>query len=298
MMRILALVLSLVSCTKVAAPTSEEPSPGVRVRHLMAVERLVNSHMVDGWVVSRDGEKPHHLGDSLLWTGLALGILPCDKAELPAAALRGMFRELGGGMWRHPSLPTDASMDGAMGVYWGIARHQRKCAGEWHSELTAHRELLRSTGNKLNRAGSGLLPPGFDYLPPLLDGDTPPDAHKALLERLVGAWALATKLERASCYRAHLGLLALDAAQVAGQSISPDAKGFYCLQTRPMKIPLIDHWCGRPGLGEWVAGFEYNVWEYRHQRCGAWETADGNGYETPALDLLMGMAYYYGLGER
>jgi hypothetical protein len=40
-----------------------------------------------------------------------------------------------------------------------------------------------------------------------------------------------------------------------------------CDVTRGMDIPTLDDWCGRGDLARWIAGYQYNHWEYRAQRC-------------------------------
>lgn len=111
-------------------------------------------------------------------------------------------------------------------------------------------------------------------------GDAPNDIGSLGSE--MAAWAFATVSQRAAAYRVHLGYLVLDVIN------APKGKAAYCGATEAAKIPLIDHFCGRAGLQSWVSGFQYNLYEYRHQRA-IWETADGNGLETPAIDYLVGV---------
>ncbi len=62
---------------------------------------------------------------------------------------------------------------------------------------------------------------------------------------------------------------------------------------RGVDIPLIDHKCGRGDLKGWIDAFKFNEWEYRHQRSGKWEQPDGDGDETPGLDLITAIRAAY-----
>ena len=104
-------------------------------------------------------------------------------------------------------------------------------------------------------------------------------------------WAAGVVASKSACYRIHLAYLNLKALENLGL---PSGRGAFCKATgklgKPEEtaigMPLIDHWCGRDGLTEWLDDFKPNVWEYRFQRC-EWEKPDGRSYETPGLDYLV-----------
>lgn len=66
-------------------------------------------------------------------------------------------------------------------------------------------------------------------------------------------------------------------------------------------MPVVEHFCGRPGLQAWIDAFSFNTWEYAHQRSPVWETPDAsrivNGarvpVETAGLDLLFALRLLY-----
>jgi hypothetical protein len=261
-----------------------------------------------GFIVSRlkDGS-PEHRGDALLWTGLALGTLPCDNqtALSLARGLRTMFRDLDGGVYRHPALPDKASMDGAIGLYWGLAKRSRRCSeeGYWADFAATHLKFLETHEVfRLNPSDPSSLTPFFDYLPRLLVAETaqenpPPRAMLLGMQQLTVAWTLATKAQRASCYRIHLALLSLETVETLGVSLDAAWRDAFCAAaTADLGLPTVDNFCGREGLVSWVDDFEEDKWEYRHQRCSAWETPDGKpGLKTPGVDLLVAIRAAYNL---
>jgi len=78
--------------------------------------------------------------------------------------------------------------------------------------------------------------------------------------------------------------------------ISDGGRASFCGAAKAADMPTVDHWCSHKDIGEYIDSFEYNQWEYRHQRSGAWETPDGKeGLETPGLDLLVALVAKYNL---
>src|SRR5688500_14090048 len=60
-------------------------------------ERLMEELQEGGYVVSRwsDGS-PEHVGDSLIWSGLAMAVLPCDAGRPILDAILRSLEERGG----------------------------------------------------------------------------------------------------------------------------------------------------------------------------------------------------------
>jgi hypothetical protein len=300
---VLTLFLALSACSKEPAErTTSQPSDDAQSSFVAAEDRLVSRFLEDGWVVSRHADgSPEHQGDSLLFTGIALGTLDCAHKHDVEWALAKMLEDLGGGLYRHPSLSQKVSLDGALGLYFGLATG-KKCPDsmvEWGHHLLLHRNYLHAHSMKLNEQDSAQLVPEFDYVLDLLASslgvaDQPDDAQARSLETEVSAWALGVKARKAACYRVHLGWLTLRSLEALGK-LSQRGRADFCGVTDGMDLPVIDHWCGRGDLQGWIAGFQENQWEFRHQRCGGWEKPDGQGLETPGLDLLVAMKAAYNL---
>ena len=276
-MRLLALVLCLFACTPSKPVEPEEPSIAVSQLYEDAGQRLT-SFYDRGWVVSRwtDGTLEHQ-GDSLIWTAMALGAAPCAGGQVEALAIRRMLSALGGGIWRHPDLSEDASLE------------ERAIA-------------MRNCVLKLNPDSKASLTPSFDYLPRVLlwesGGDVhEPDAHLLHeIQVMALGWATAVKASHAAAFRVHLAMLALDTAEMVGRKLDPTLRAGFCEAAKGMDMPTVDNFCGRDGLRSWIGAFEFNAWEYRHQRAAAWETPDGkDGLETPGVDLLVALSTAYSL---
>jgi hypothetical protein len=296
----LLVASSLLSCAKAPAKEAEtEPSAAVRARYLEASERLKRDFIDEGFVVSRNAETgaPEHVGDALIWTGVALFALPCDLGnELDNAAI-AMVDELDGGLYRHPKLPDAVSMDGALGLYFGVASRVARCPGareRWADPMGKHLAFVRENGGLLNRKSTSRLELHFDA--PLYALVGVPDAHRqADMEKEAAAWALAVKVKHAACFRVNLGYLALRTIEEAGGAVTDSGRNSFCAATAGLGLAHVDHWCGRDGLEAFVAGFEFDRWEVALQRCPGWETPDGQGFHTPGVDLLWAMRELYQL---
>lgn len=303
----LALVLSgCLGCDKPGPkPEPEPPTDPIKARYEISSSAVLAHLDEHGFLVSRwlADDRPEHIGDSLIWTGMALGVLPCDKVEPVILGLGRMVEQLEGGLYRHPTLPDKISLDGALGFYWGVARHLQRCPASQSALeyiVRAH-QLFSEPRGRLNPDADLKLLPGFTYVRDLVvarvTGGAAPDGRRLSgLETQVAAWALAVQTSRSSCFRVHLGLLSLQAVEAAGGSISAQGRAGFCGATVGMDLPTVDHWCGRGDLPAWIASFKPNEWEYRHQRCGAWETPDGKpGLSTPGLDELVALTQVYTL---
>jgi hypothetical protein len=288
-------------------PAKDKPEPldpvdPIPARYKIAAASVAAHLDASGFLVSEwsDG-RPEHQGDALIWTSMAMGSLPCDKLPPVITALGAMVEQLEGGLYRHPSLPDKISVDGALGLYWGMAMAVKNCPevrDALHYIASAH-ELFSEPRGLLNPESDLRLPVGFTYVRDVVvasvTGATAPDGRRLSgLEKQIGAWALAVQVKRAACFRVHLGLLSFQALEASGVAISASGRDSFCAATAGMDLPTVDHWCGRGDLPGWIASFKPNEWEYRHQRCGAWETPDGKeGLSTPGLDELVAIRQAY-----
>ncbi len=229
-----------------------------------------------GFIVSRDSAGNYeHTGDSLLWTGLALGLLPCDKyTQFIEVGLLQMLAKNGGHLVRHP-IDLSESDDGKFGVYWGLKRYIHNCNTKvnWTALLQEHRTTV----------GANLHPMIDDILHDLGAKPALTDLTRGAVGDVVTGWAVTDVATQAAAYRLHLGFLVLD--QIGGAG----AKQKFCTAVKDANMELLNAYCGDPtDLAAFVTYFKHDEWEYKLQRSPVWESApDGNGLSTPGLDLLM-----------
>lgn len=301
MKRIVLALLCASGCGPHKEKPRDDPPMDVSVKYASTAGRL---ETLDdgGWVVSRtpDGVM-QHTGDSLIWTGLSLYALPCDALVSQVSALKTMIDQTGGQLYRHPTLKDQVSADGALGLYKGLASVRERCPDSWgwlSPSFALHHSQL-ATGY-LNDVAKVKLPQEWAYIEQRLAWKvgiaTEPSAVGLLnLEASMAAWAESVKATHGACWRVHLAWLALSTAEDLGAVISTPGRAAFCAATAGMALPSVDHWCGRGDLKTWVKDFQYNRYEYSLQRCPAYEMPDGNGMETPALDLLVAMRLAYKL---
>jgi hypothetical protein len=298
---VLAMVFMAACSKEPAERTTSEPSDSTQEAFVSAEDRLVDRFLDDGWVVSRHADgSPEHQGDSLIFTGIALGTLDCAHRHDVEWALAEGLENLQGGLERHRSLPDKVSIDGALGFYFGLAT-MKPCPDqvEWGHHILLHRQFVYSHNMRLNPEADAQLVPEFDYVLDLLASslgvaDKPDGSRARTLETEVSAWALAVKAKKSACYRVHLGWLTLRSLEALGE-LSQRGRRDFCSATEGMDIPIVDHWCGRTDLKGWLASYHEDEWGYRHQRCGSWESPDGQGLANPGLDLLVALKAAYNL---
>lgn len=276
---VLAMLFSCSHAKDQPSPTAA-PDP-ISAKWAEAADRLM-AMADDGWVVSRyDDGRLERQGDSLIWTGIALGTLDCARAKNMEAALFGMLDQNQGRLWRHPAIPNDWSLDGAIGFYYGVIQHARRCpetAADWAPRLAMHAVAIR---------GDPRLVPRFELLLAAAQGLTPSETDRGELGAEVAAWAAADVAAKAPAYRLHLGWLALRSID------APRGRDAYCIVVDSAAMPLIENFCGRDGLKTWTDQFQYDQMEYKHQRA-VWESeAQPAGLHTPALDLLVALRELY-----
>lgn len=305
--RLLAL-LCLSACGKAPeSPEAEAPPESVEEMYRRVSQRLVDDFTENNWVVSRNADgSPDHQGEGLIWTGLALAALPCDLGDPLEAMLQDMMERHGGQLVRFEPLGEyaggrEVTFDGAVGLYRGITHRITRCgrADMWAPVLLEHRDWVFSHGYRLNENTDPALLAEFsfvlDLLASVLESESPPNANtQFVLELEIATWAWAVTQTHAAAYRLHLGYQTLRTIEELGEGLGHAGKWNFCDATVEAAIPIIDHWCARGDLKQWIADFNFNEWEYRHQR-GSWETPDGDGDTTPALDLLLAMRQAYDL---
>ena len=296
------LALCIFAC---ASPDDEpkrlEPSAEVLADYIDTSERLVSSHVDGGRVVARyrDGT-PADTGDGLIFGGIALAALPCEIGAELERTLASEIIARNGVLARHPSLADQVSLDGALGLWYGVADRIARCPGSrdlWRPAIGAHLAFVERNKGRLNPGSSAYVPAEFTYVLDLLAHrldlrGMPHNDRLHILGAQVGIWARAVTSTRASCFRVHLGWLTLATVDKLGKEAP---RGSFCRGSSGGDQPIVDNYCGRASLVDWLAKYKQNEWGYRHQRCGAWETPDGNGREQPWLDKLIAMRIAYKL---
>lgn len=302
-MKYLIVAIALAACSRAPQRPDPEPSPPpVSERYQAAVARL-DPFLDGGWIVSRRPDaSAEHTGDSLIWSGIAMAALPCDG---PGAAIETALSEAvhakGGALERHPTLPSDASLDGALGLYLGVAERTARCHSQaWPAVIAEHAAFVREHEGKVNETGGSLeaaLGVVLDQVGFQLGvGPRPTDGRQRTLEAEMASWAFVARASRSACFRIHLGWLALRTIEKAGGAVTAGGRDAFCAASAGTDLPVVDHWCGRGDVAGWIDAFQYDAWEYRHQRCPAWETPDGKNNHSPAIDYLIAIRDAYEVG--
>ena len=292
---------TVISCSKEDEEEPTEPATDIREIYDDTAKRAVSEFLDHSRIVSRDKNgQPSNVGDSLIFSGLALYGLPCDLGTPIEAQIISEIGSLKGGLMRHPLEPNEASLDGALGLYFGIADRISRCGSSavWKPAIDLHMAFVDGNHQRLNPKSDSVLTKEFDYVLHLLGNklglrSKPTDDVKLLMGLESAEWARACMVAKKSCFRIHLGLLALKTVEMLGENIPKSVKWDFCDVTRESQMPTVDHWCERGDLKKWIDDFKFDVWEYRHQRCGYFETPDANGNRTPAIDYLVAVRTAY-----
>lgn len=304
------LVLTFACATKGEVRQNEKKDPPAFVldAYDKAANRLTPTFVQDGWIISRytDGSTEHE-GDSLIWTGLAMAALSCDRGAVFENRMIRMISENQGALVRYEPLGEyangrEVTFDGATGLYYGVFQRLRRCSTEdkWREVWKKHIDYLAENDYVLHPNVNSVVMPQFnamrDYVTFQLGlGDEPEDWRYRALEAEANVWSSVVVESRQPCFRVHLAWLHLSFLEDSNNLLRSAAWGF-CVATDEANVPLYDHWCGRRDIDEWVDEFEFDQWEYRHQRCHGddWETPDGRpNLRTPGLDLLFAIAFVY-----
>lgn len=290
---LLASLLTL-GCGKPNDPEKGEPNPWLELRYEELVDRLVQNHLSPSkFVISKENGETRHEGDALIWTGITLGALPCEQADLISVGLRTAVKDNGGYLRRFEPLPDrylggrEISLDGAIGVMFGVALTMKNCPSldlSWFDDWwmqTRDGELYPGTGVE--------WPPAVDWGWELLAhrrglrGKPAPEVRRAMEIAMTG-WVKAVKESQAAAFRAHLATLIMMTSDVLGET---PRKNEFCSAADGIDLGLTEWWCGRKNPDELLLAWEMNVWEYQWQRAPKWEMPDGKGFETPAVDYLI-----------
>lgn len=315
-MLIILSVLMLLSCGKHPSPPKTElpayykddipPSESLGDLEGWAQglrDVLVSDFSPGGQVVSLNGKDHDNIGDSRLFDGLALVVMGCEQGQKILDETLDSIVANNGQLLRYDPLPqeyvdnsNESSIDMATGVMWGLAERARKCpddAERIKDVWRLHRDWVLSHGDRLAEKvqGYGLVSvPGFrwawDLAGYLIGTNDKPGGKEAAEVDLIALIADVKRAKR-SCYPIHLGLAQVLMATRAGHPMTKFGRWSVCQETKGLGIPLMDWFCERQAARDYLQGWQNSEWHYRHQRCSAWETPDGNGERHPGLDALI-----------
>ena len=298
------LAFCLFACSSQAKPDREPAQAPLEQLYADAVTRLFEHFYDHGYIVSRSADgAAQHVGEGLLWSGVALGNLPCDRAKQVMADLSTVMTTRNGEIRRYEPLPQEyagreLNFDGETGLVYGFARFLQRCpndTGGLSDAWRLHWEAIRRNDGQLYPGTGERMPGLFAFTTNALSvrlGLIPAvDVREQdTMEQAAASWATAVKLQRAACYRVNLAFMHIQAAEALGYPLSDLGRSMWCSATKGMGIATVDFYCGQSEILTWINAFEFNRFEYAHQRCSAWEMADGNGLETPGLDLITAMS--------
>lgn len=309
-MRALVVILAaLIGCGADEKTFPLEPTDPIRALYVAATTRALNGFVSAPFVYSKhqDGTKDR-MGEGLLWGMVLLSALPCKEGGGISSGLTDLVTSQGGELVRFLPLGgyaggRETNFDEETGYYFGVAARVRNCPLEedalkraWISRL----DYIARQNGKLHANVDESMPAEFTFTRDAISHRfgvraAPYKDRLRVLEQEIAAWALGVRVALAPAYRVHLGLRHFMALEALGYEISAHARGLYCSYTEAMDIPLVDWWCGRGGLEDYIANYQPNEWEFRMQRAGAWESPDGNGLETPGVDFIEALATAYDL---
>ncbi len=301
------LALFLVACEKSEDKFPDEHPTATEKEDYQALSQSILEGFTYGGfgVVSRkpDGS-PEHQGEALIWGGTYLWSAPCELSRPVSEALAAMILRLEGQLIRVDPLGEyqggrEVTLDGAIGAMLGVARRVVDCGEKELFDLPWQKLISFQTSNReiLNRQVSATMVGEFRYVRDLIGHaigfrGEPTESRLRDLEKTLGGWALAVQTAHATgvgsdaCFRVNLSLSSILTVETLGKQISQAGRDQFCQNTKGMDIPTVSHWCGRESITGYIATYQPDEWEYRHQRC-QWESPDGKGNRSPQLDKVV-----------
>lgn len=301
MIKKLTTLIVLTACA--TAPDKDQAAPQQRetfqAEYTELADRLIANHSEAGWVVSRENGQPRHMGDSLLWTGIAMAATTCEDGQIFADRMRTMLKENAGALVRYEPLPenykdgNEISFDGATGLYFGILARLVRCPSniaDWDAIWPVHLDFLERNYEYLHPNSTAAVEPPFNALRDIIShklgrGDMPGGVRLSALEAAATGWAYAVVKVKEPAFRIHLAWLYMRSLERVN-ALSEGGRNGFCAAAKPAKLPLVEIWCGRMAVTDWK--FTLNEYEYQSQRA-AWEKPDGKGYDTPGLDRILAL---------
>ncbi len=288
MIRLLLCAGLLSSCGKATDDVPPEAEHAPWPERAAAYEADLQAHREGGWLVVRTANGLRDEGDSLTWTGEAMGV-SCAQAEATLSAFEHMQDSYGGYYVRIDPLPAEyaqnpVSRDGWVGVMYGIARSWRRCP-DLQARMTASFERARAavgTAARLHPSANVVasVTPWFRYVTDAVSALTagaprPTDAARVGFELAGETTAASIVSARSACYPLHLMLSEILTLSAVGLPISAEAKRNLCNQTASTGLMNWRWYCqdSSADVASWLEQYQPNKIVYRHQRCD-WESED------------------------
>lgn len=293
--------LLLASCHH--APS--QPKADVDELEVKAAEyraHLVQRSLCGGWVATRvTGDIGcYDLGDSLLFSGLALAVLPCAEGDEVLQAVAASQDERQGLFVRYEPLSpqyagNENSRDGITGLIFGLTVRAAHCPADRPRLADMWRRYRAALGPSPVALYPGnlnaIVTPAFAAVLQQADrvlagGEGPSFTRRIVWEAAASQGAQDATAHREACYGIHLATLQ---AILFGSSASNDFHKAFCVATAGAGLALTDWYCGAgaEAVKSWLSNYQPNLLVYSHQRC-TWETEIPRpGSDGPALDWLV-----------
>lgn len=261
--------------------------------------RLMSDYLVDGFVISKEksGEITDQ-GDSLLFTGLTLGVLDCELIQGFLLALDRMQDNFSGYLVRIDPLPEEfrqgdnfISRDGATGALYGLQLAKRRCPALSEKIVHILSRWKDAVGNSLvlyPKSLAGIITPSFRTFWKVGHGVGISDVEYE--EYIVSGLATIAliKSQHSACYPIHLQTLQHLTFEIMGKPIFKRNKDEFCALTKGLGLLLTDWYCDRESdaIKSWLSNPEQSKHVYELQRC-SWENGDAANTLSPRVDFLV-----------
>jgi hypothetical protein len=261
--------------------------------------RLVSSFLPGGFVISETSD--HQItdqGDSLLFTGLALGVLDCDQIPPILAGMENMQKAFKGYLVRFYPLPDEyvrgnnfVSRDGATGALFGLERSKRRCPAFASRIDGIIAKWMGAIGDDLwlyPGSLAGIITPSFHSFLKMGRGIGVSDLDFEEYHLAALTTALFITKEKQACYPIHLQTIQDILIEQMGRPLLKRYKDEWCAVVQNKGLLLTDWYCGKntDQIQAWLSHPESSSHVYMHQRC-SWESTDSDGKISPRVDFLL-----------
>lgn len=301
MIRKVAIVgfVSMVLCACGKSKPIDSIDPGQSFLFQSYENRLISDFLLNGFVISKNQQnQPQDQGDSLLFMGLALGVLDCNLLDQFFLALDRMQDNFGGHLVRIDPLPEEyrqgndfISRDGATGALYGLQLAKRRCpasASKIDHILARWKDAVGDSLVLYPKSLAGIITPSFRTFLKVGNGIGISDIEyeEYIVSGLVTAELI--KTNHSACYPIHLQTLQHLTFELMGHPILKRNKDEFCSLTKDMGLMLTDWYCGRntDALKFWLDHPEQSKQSYMLQRC-IWESVDATDKSSNRVDFLV-----------
>ena len=299
MLRFLLITLLLLSACKKAKEISPNDTPSPSLFELSEAKLMDIFRSQLGFIVTKDenGEDIDQ-GDSLLFTGLAMGVVSCESVGRFIVALEDMQIENSGYLIRFNPIPNSyfvdknmVSRDGATGALFGMIRASQRCP-QYKAEIESIMLRWHSVvGNAVflhPQATKAVMTPTFKSVFDLAVGKGMGKAEYGLLIASDFVTIKGIKANKLACYPVHLETIEFLIMEMRGVYLENADKVKWCDITSGMGLMLTDWYCDRnlASIKSWLNEPDKSPNVYMHQRC-TWESPDLKNSISPRVDFLL-----------